>query len=29
MAGLDKKTVCFTRVIEKDDMPSIAVENTL
>ena len=29
LAGLDKKTVRFTRVIEKTDMPAIAVENTL
>ena len=29
LAGLDKKTVRFTRVIEKTDMPAIAIENTL
>ena len=29
LAGLDKKTVRFTRVIEKEDMPAVAIENTL
>ena len=29
LAGLDKKTVRFTRVIEKTDMPDVAIENTL
>ncbi len=28
LAGLDKKTVRFTRVIEKTDMPAVALENT-
>ena len=26
LAGLDKKTVRFSRVIEKDDMPAVALE---
>ena len=26
LAGLDKKTVRFSRVIEKDDMPNVAIE---
>ena len=28
LAGLDKKTVRFTRVIESTDMPSVTLENT-
>ena len=28
LAGLDKKTVRFTRVIESADMPTVALENT-
>lgn len=29
LAGLDKKTVRFTEVIEKTDMPAVALKNTL